>query len=124
MTLAFSLRHLDWDAEIKPTVAGFLGVDDRRVADDKPIPEADDAIRVRSDLVRVCNQDDGDALNAVEPLEDAHDFGAGARVQGAGGLVSKQDFRVVDQRARDGHPLLLATRELRGGGARPATEPS
>src|ERR1700680_4194613 len=90
------------------------GMNHLRVADDEPITKADDSVRVRSDLIRVCDQDDGNVLSAVEVLEDAHDFGAGAGVEGAGGLVSKQNFRFVDQRTRDGHPLLLSTRELRG----------
>src|ERR1700687_2302361 len=89
------------------------GMDHLRVADDEPITKADDSVRVRSDLVRVCDQDDGNALSAVEALEDAHDFGAGAGIEGAGGLVSKQDFWFVDQRTGDGHSLLLSTRELR-----------
>src|ERR1700680_4862025 len=86
----------------------------RRVADDEPITKADDSVRVRGDLIRVCDQDDGDVPSAVEVLEDAHDFGAGAGIEGAGRLVSKQDFWFVDQRTRDGHPLLLSTRELCG----------
>jgi hypothetical protein len=36
---------------------------------------------------------------------------------GAVGLVGQDHRRVVDQSARDGHPLLLAARQLRGHGA-------
>ena len=35
-------------------------------------------------------------------------------VQVAGGLVGQDDFRIVDQRAGNGHALLLAAGELRG----------
>src|ERR1700687_781766 len=70
----------------------------RRVADDEPITKADDPVRVRGDLIRVRDEDDGNALSAVELLEDAHDFGAGAGVQSARGLVSEQDRGVVDHR--------------------------
>ena len=36
------------------------------------------------------------------------------RVQGAGGLVKAEDFRVHAQGAGDGHPLLLAAGQLVG----------
>ena len=42
------------------------------------------------------------------------------RVQVAGGLVGQQDLRLVDQRARDGHALLLPARELVRGVVRRA----
>src|SRR5580704_19101195 len=77
-------------------LASAGGMADRPVADDEPVTKANDPVRVRGDLIRVCDQDDGNALSAVEVLEDAHDFGAGMRVQGASGLVSQQDLWFVD----------------------------
>jgi hypothetical protein len=42
----------------------------------RPVAKTDDSIRVRGDLIRVRNQDDGDALGAVQSLKNAKDFGA------------------------------------------------
>ena len=41
-----------------------------------------------------------------------HDLDAGARVERAGRLVRQDELRIVDQRARDGHALLLSAGEL------------
>jgi hypothetical protein len=54
-----------------------------------------------------------DAL-PVEILEERHDFHAGVRIERAGGLVGQYQDRIVDEGARDGHPLLLTAGELRG----------
>src|SRR6266849_3384920 len=48
----------------------------------------------------------------VEILEERHDLHAGMRVERAGGLVGQDQDRIVDEGARDGHPLLLPAREL------------
>ena len=45
--------------------------------------------------------------------KDVHDLDAGLRVESARGLVRKYDLRVVHEGAGDGHPLHLATGELR-----------
>ena len=60
------------------------------------------------------DDDDGDAVLRVELLEHAQHFLARARVQVAGRLVGEDQRRMVDQRARDGHALLLAAGELGG----------
>ena len=60
---------------------------------------------VTSTTVRPC---------VVELLEDAHHLHAVSRVEVAGGLVGEQERGPVDQRAGDGHALLLAAGELRG----------
>ena len=88
----------------------FVGFDHLRVADDQAIAKADDSVRIRGDLIRVGHHHNRDSLSAVQPLEDAHDFGAVMRVQRPGGLVRKKNLGLVDQRARNGHSLLLATR--------------
>ena len=49
---------------------------------------------------------------AVQPLEDRHDLEAGPRVERAGRLVGQDDPRVVHQRPRDRHALLLPAGEL------------
>ena len=51
---------------------------------------------------------------AVQLLEQPHDLLAGGAVEVAGGLVGQQDRRAHHQRARDGHALALAARELVG----------
>ncbi len=48
----------------------------------------------------------------MEFAEEGHDVVARARVQITGGFVGEQHRRIVDQRAGDRHPLLLAAREL------------
>src|SRR2546428_12912649 len=50
----------------------------------------------------------------IDLQQHLNDFPRGGRVQVSGGLVRQKDPRVVDQRAGNRHPLLLATRELFG----------
>src|SRR5256885_4350894 len=47
----------------------------------------------------------------VENLEDDRFVGL---VEISGGFVGKNNLRLIDQRTRDGHALLLAAGELRG----------
>jgi hypothetical protein len=58
----------------------FLILDDlirhRFVADDLAVVNANDAPRVAGDLRIVRDEDDGDALLAIKPLEDGHDLRA------------------------------------------------
>ena len=69
----------------------------------------------------VRHEDHGQPLLAPEPLDRLHDLLARGRVEVAGGLVGEQHARLVGQRPRDRHALLLAARELGGEvvGARP-----
>ena len=55
--------------------------------------------------------------------EDLHHFVAGRRVEVAGGLVGEQERRLRDQRAGNGHALLLAAGELVGMMVRAVGEP-
>ena len=48
----------------------------------------------------------------MQAAEDLENVRTGARVEVAGGFISKQDRRLVEERSRDCHPLLLATRQL------------
>ena len=50
----------------------------------------------------------------VKLLEELQDDGFVGLVEIAGGLVGKNEFRLIDQRASDGHALLLAAGKLRG----------
>jgi len=61
----------------------------------------------------VRDQDEGLTLLPVEPAKQPQDLGAPVRVEVARGLVGQNEGGSVDERARDGHPLLLAARELR-----------
>ncbi len=51
---------------------------------------------------------------AVDAVEQLHDPDAGGGVEVSGRLVAQQDARAVDERTRDRHALLLATRQLVG----------
>ena len=59
-------------------------------------------------------RDHDDETVACDLGEQVHDLHAGLGVEGAGGLVGEQDFRVVDEGAGDGDALHLAARELAG----------
>src|SRR5512145_2572368 len=87
-------------------------VRDGGVALHSPVPYRDDAAAVLGDVVLVSDEHDGKAVLAVETLEQLHDLDARPAVEVARGLVGENDLGVVDERAGDGHPLLLASREL------------
>ncbi len=65
------------------------------------------------DVLFVSDQHDGDAF-AVQFVEQSHDFFAGLAVQIAGRFIGKDQARVVDQRTRNRHALLLAAGNLVG----------
>ena len=71
------------------------------------------AARMPGHIGIVGHQYYGDAFFPVELLEHGQHFLAGMGVKVAGRLVGKQQRRPVDQRPRDGHPLLLPARQLR-----------
>ena len=62
----------------------------------------------------VRDQHGGDAEFALHDADGAAQFLADLRIQRAEGLVEQQHLRLVRQRTRHGHALLLATGELRG----------
>src|SRR5512135_929222 len=84
------------------------------LADDEPVLEVDPLPGPRGDVRLVGDHDHGDVLLVVELLEDGHDLEAGLAVEVAGGLVGQDHGGVVEQGPGDGHPLLLAARELVG----------
>ena len=59
----------------------------------------------------VGGQQDG-ALLAAQVLHQLVDFQARLRVEAGGGLVEEQHLRIVEQRQRQGQPLLLSAGEL------------
>ncbi len=75
--------------------------------------EVDDARGVLVGKVGVVRDHDDQAVLG-DLLEQVHDLHGGGGVKGAGGLVGKEDLRVVDEGAGDGHALHLAARELVG----------
>ena len=83
------------------------------VALDQAVDDANRAMGEGRHLGVVRHQDHGDPLG-VELLEHPQDFHAGVRVEIAGRLVGQDQRGMIDQRAADGHPLLLSARHLRG----------
>ena len=69
------------------------------------------------------DEDDRQAVVAIEPLEDVHDLDARSRVEIAGRLVRQQQLRIVDERAGDCDPLLLAAGQLIRMVIEPLAEP-
>ncbi len=62
----------------------------------------------------VGDEDDGDAIGAVELLKHLEEFRTGARVKVASRFIREEHLRVVNQRPGDSHALLLTTGKLRG----------
>src|SRR5579864_4747879 len=84
------------------------------VRDDLAVLERDDPRSVLGDLRLVRNEDDRDAALLFEPLENVHHFDAGPAVEIARRLVREKNRGIVQERARDGDPLLLTARQLVG----------
>src|SRR5260370_1640440 len=57
-----------------------------------------------------CHQDRG--ASRIDLQEQLNDLPRGGRVQVSGGLIGEKNSRVMDERPRDRHPLLLAARKL------------
>ena len=85
-----------------------------RAPDDRAVAHLDHARRALGDGAVVRHEDDREPLVAPEPLDRLHHLVAGGRVEVAGGLVREQHARLVGERTRDRHALLLAARELGG----------
>src|SRR5579884_967602 len=60
----------------------------------------------------MCHKQNGSAV-AVQTLQQRHDLSSGIQVKVAGRFISKDQCRVVNQCARYGDALLLASRKLR-----------
>ncbi len=72
-------------------------------------------------LFIVGHHQDGVSL-FVQLFQNPHDDLFVGRVQVSRGLVGQDDLRLVDQGPRDGHPLLLASRQLRRQMLRPVPQ--
>src|ERR1044071_4226003 len=64
--------------------------------------------------VLLVSHDDHRVAALMNALQQRHDLLGGLAVERARRLVREDHFRLVHQRARDGHALLLAARELVG----------
>src|SRR5215216_4511786 len=110
VTLADSHLRADAHAEL---ARGFLVVGGRHlVADQPPLVESKDAAAHLVHHLPVVRDDQDGGPGAVDPVEQLHDPDRGLRVEVAGGLVGEEEWRMVHERPRDRHALLLAAREL------------
>ena len=82
------------------------------ILDDQPVAKHHVPFRVRGDFRFVRDEQDGDALIAIELLEKRHDFFARFRVQVSRGLISQEHGRPRHQGPGDGDALLLSAGEL------------
>ena len=81
----------------------------RLVGHDLSVGEYDGTVGVGGGHRIVRDHDDGLAKLVDRTLQEAEHFGAGNGVEVAGRLVSEHQLRLGNQRAGDGHALLLAT---------------
>ena len=103
--------------------SGVALLGDRIILVDFAVFEDDHALGVLRDVVFVRDQHERDALLAVEPLKDFHDFDRRARIEVAGWFIGQDDRGLIDQRAGDGHTLLLTAGELIGMAGFAARQP-
>ena len=80
----------------------------------RPLRELDHAPAHAVDHGRVVRGDDHGRPREVDAVQQLHDPDRGLGIEVAGRLVGQQQRRVVDERARDRHALLLAAGELVG----------
>jgi hypothetical protein len=82
------------------------------VAHDASVSQVNYALRVFRHVVLMSDKDDGSSQFLVQPLKCAkHDL-ARFRVEVSGRLVRQNKFRVIDERASNGHALDLSAGEL------------
>ena len=83
------------------------------IVDDSAVLHPDDSVGVFFSQLRVVGDHDHQTVPG-HFLQKFHDLDAGFRVKGAGGLVSQEDVRVIDQGAGNGNALHLAAGHLIG----------
>ncbi len=76
-----------------------------------PVLQLDNAAAIGGISLGVCDLDDGRAC-VIQPLEKLHDLFALRGMQIPGRLISENQLRTEDHRARHADQLLLAAREL------------
>ena len=82
------------------------------IAHDDALPHRDDAlVHGIDDFPVVRDHDDRRAL-LIHPLEQLHDLPGIPRIEVSGRLIRQQNVRMIDQRSRERHSLLLAAGEL------------
>src|SRR5215208_1091206 len=91
---------------VGPIEAGLL------VAHYAALAQLDHAPAHLVDHLLVVGRHDHGGPGAVDPVDQLHDPDRGLGIEVAGGLVGQQQWRVVDERARDRHALLLAAGQL------------
>ena len=94
-------------------LANFFGARDERtrIGDHFTIRELDNAGRVLVRKLRVMgHHDDQTVLSDVS--QEVHDLDAGLGVKSTGRFVCQENFRIVDQGARNGNALHLTARKL------------
>ena len=108
--LRVSARTASWKKKPNLTSSTRRGL----VADHVALGQLDHAAAHAVDHRLVVGGDDHRRPGAVDAVEQLHDPDRGLGVEVAGRLVGQQQRRVVDERARDRHALLLAAGELVG----------
>src|SRR5215208_3464013 len=87
---------------------------DRPIAAHNSVTEGDDARTVLGNVRLVSDEHDREAAFGIEPLEDAHDFNAGARIEIPRRLVGQKQLGIVHERTGNRDALLLPAGELIG----------
>src|SRR6185369_15575244 len=87
------------------------------------VGDLDDAVGGRHDPGVVGGEDERGAALAVEAAHEIDDLAPGGAVEVRRGLVGQDQRGLADQRAGDGHALLLAARQLAGAVACALAEP-
>ena len=72
------------------------------------VVQTDNSLGMCGDVVFVRDHNQRAAFS-VQPVKQLQDFLRSARIEVARGLVGKDEVRIVNEAARDGHPLLLTT---------------
>src|SRR5579875_600560 len=75
------------------------------------VSDMNDAVGMSGDVCLMRDQHDGIAFR-VQTLKERHDLLTCMGIEGAGGLVSQENRRVIDERAGDGDALALAAGEF------------
>jgi len=84
------------------------------VRDYLSIPNHDGPACMTGHLLIMGYEDDGNAVVGIQLSKQFQDLSTRARVEVAGRFVGQENWWLIGQSPRDGHSLLLASRELGG----------
>src|SRR5271165_2164049 len=87
-----------------------------------PVGQEDDPVRVRGPPRVVSDHDDRLAQLCHRPPQERQQVRGGIGVQVAGGLIGKDEVRLVDQRPGARDTLLLTARQLTGAVRQPVAD--